>query len=314
MHLPKHIKKILKWGGLGCALITGLFLLITGFLFLKSVPNTYQWVNRTTQDLWAMLPKDIISAQLPGNLTIPPILQGFLKLPPKDQIALGKEISAQEGLDANTYTATHLKTISVKMIKSLPEKYKGPVELGGWDWQVNATKSKSGEINAIALPGGRIYVYDGLLKLTNNNPDQLAAIIGHEMAHVVEEHSAKQMRNSGLLQKTVESLLQSSNAEGEGEVPQQTILKTAAAQMGKQITEMQLSQSAEYQADELGFQFMQAAGYNPAKGLEVLEKLAKMDSQKNSLLTGVFSTHPPTINRIERLRKHFDTQSRLNLK
>ncbi len=76
-----------------------------------------------------------------------------------------------------------------------------------------------------------------------------------------------------------------------------------AAQVGNQLTKMQLSQAAEYRADDLGFKFMSAAGYNPKAGLEVMRKLGKLSGKSKSRLSGVFSTHPPTEARIARLSK-----------
>ena len=73
--------------------------------------------------------------------------------------------------------------------------------------------------------------------------------------------------------------------------------------MGKQITQMQLSQFAEYQADSLGLQFISAAKYDPAAFLDVLAKLNRLSAQRNGILSGVFSTHPPTDRRIQEIQK-----------
>jgi predicted Zn-dependent protease len=156
-------------------------------------------------------------------------------------------------------------------------------------------------VNAVALPGGRIYLYDGLIKLTEGDPNQLAAVIGHEMGHVVKEHTAKQLRTEGLLQKASKLIFESAGREGEG--AQSQTIKSLAARMGKQITQMQLSQAAEYQADSLGIQFMSAANYTPSAFLDVLSKLDRISAQSKGILSGVFSTHPPTDKRIQEIRK-----------
>jgi predicted Zn-dependent protease len=102
------------------------------------------------------------------------------------------------------------------------------------------------------------------------------------------------------MQKASELILK--NAGGEGEGAQGQIIKTLAARMGKQITQMQLSQVAEYQADSLGFQFTSAANYDPAGILDVLGKLNRLSVQRNRILSGVFSTHPPTDKRIQKIQ------------
>ena len=73
--------------------------------------------------------------------------------------------------------------------------------------------------------------------------------------------------------------------------------------MGKQITQMQLSQAAEYEADSLGIQFMSAANYNPSAFLDVLSKLDQISAQRKGILSGVFSTHPPTDKRMQQIQK-----------
>jgi len=160
-------------------------------------------------------------------------------------------------------------------------------------------------VNAVALPGGRIYVYDGLLKLAGNDPHQLALVVGHEMAHVVEEHSAEQLRTAGLLQSVAELIaVNAGGAEGDGQSAE--AIRVIATQLGAQIVHMQLSQSAEYQADALGLQFMRDAGYDPKKGLHILERmeqLAKSHGAEHPILGSIFSTHPPMQERITRLRQ-----------
>jgi predicted Zn-dependent protease len=81
------------------------------------------------------------------------------------------------------------------------------------------------------------------------------------------------------------------------------------AHLGKQLTPMQLSQFAEYQADSLGFQFILAAKYDPTVFPDVLAKLNRFSSQRNSLLSDVFRTHPPTNKRIEAIQKLLNSLS-----
>lgn len=141
----------------------------------------------------------------------------------------------------------------MRLVKALPSEYRGPAESGGWAWKFSGLRTKDGAVNAIALPGGRIYLYDVLIKLIDGNQNELASIL--------------------------------------------------AAQMGKQLTQMQLSQFAEYQADSLGLQFITAAKYDPAAFPDVLSKINRLSSQRSGILSSVFSTHPPTNKRIEAIQK-----------
>jgi predicted Zn-dependent protease len=237
---------------------------------------------------------------LPESIKLPQ-LPNLFTLSPQEQILLGNEVAQKQGLEGESFVDARIEAVGMRLVRTLPANYRGPADLGGWSWKFKGLRTKDGAVNAIALPGGRIYLYDGLIKLTDGNQNQLAAIIGHEMAHVVEEHSAKQLRTAGLLQKASELLLK--NAGGEGEGPQGQIITTLAAQMGKQLTQMQLSQFAEYKADSLGLQFISAAKYDPSAFPDVLAKLNRLSSQHNGILSGVFSTHPPTNKRIEEIQK-----------
>lgn len=277
MHNYKVIKKTRKLllGGCGCALLLTLLL---GAVLIWGMTGLTQWIYGILKSASASLPQEIRLPQqinlpkglgLPENLKLPQ-LPNLLMLTPQEQIALGQEVAMKQGLDKQAFTDPQVETVLAQLTKALPEKYSGPKELGGWNWAIRGLKTKDGAVNAIALPGGRIYIYDGLIKMAEGNPDQLAAVIGHEMAHVVEEHSAKQLRTEGVLQKAAALILKS--REGKEGSPAEEIVKVLAMQMGTRLTHMQLSQSAEYQADDLGFQFLSRAGFNPTEGMEILKK------------------------------------------
>lgn len=299
--ISKKLKKLAL--GCGCAVVLAV---ATGFVLFGAASGVIGWVSSAAKNVGVNIPKEIALPSLPKELGLPQSIKlpqlpvNPFKLSQQEQIALGNEVAAKQGLDKNAFSDPKIKEISARLVKVLPANYRGSKEISGWEWKFSSLRTKDGTVNAIALPGGRVYVYDGLIKLTGGNPDQLAAIIGHEMAHVVEEHSAKQLLNTGLLKKASAILLQ--NAGGEN--AQTEAVKVWAAQVGEQLTSMQLSQSAEYQADDLGFKFMSAAGYNPKAGLEVMRKLGKLSSKPKSMLSGVFSTHPPTDKRIQRLQEN----------
>jgi predicted Zn-dependent protease len=303
MHLHKLKKKCAKLAAAGCGCVL-LLTLAVGIIALASTTGIKDWVYALAKRTWSSLPSQVQIPQeikLPAELGIPesiklPQLPNLFTLSPREQILLGNEVAQKQGLEGESFVDTQIEAVGMRLVGALPADCRGPAELGGWAWKFSGLRTKDGAVNAIALPGGRIYLYDGLIKLTDGNLNQLAAIIGHEMAHVVKEHSAKQLRTEGLLQKASELILESTAGEGEG--AQSQIVTMIAARMGKQITQMQLSQSAEYQADSMAIQFMSAANYNPAEFLDVLAKLNQLSLQRKGILNGVFSTHPPTDKRI----------------
>jgi predicted Zn-dependent protease len=302
----RRLGKRLKPLALGCGFVT-LLAVIAGFVLFGTAKGVIGRVSGIVENAGANIPKEISLPSLPKELGLPQSIKlpqlpvNPFKLSQKDQIVLGNEVATKQGLDKDAFADPKIKEISARLVKALPTNYRGPKEQGGWEWNVSALRTPDGMVNAIALPGGRVYVYDGLIKLTGGDPNQLAAIIGHEMGHVVEEHPAEQLRNAGLLKKASDLLLRNSGGEGGGE---NEAVKVWAAQVGEQLTSMKLSQSAEYQADDLGFKFMSAAGYDPKAGLEIMRGLGKLSGKPKSMLSGVFSTHPPTENRIQRLQKN----------
>lgn len=311
MKVLKKLKKKIKLGvaGCGCALVC---VVLAGIALSGAVTGVVGWISGAARSIGVSIPDIKLPTQinLPKEVGLPPINLPRLpvnpfKLSAQEQIVLGREVAVQQKLDENAFADRRVSQIASRLVKALPEKYKGPNELGGWEWRFRAMRTKNGEINAIALPGGRIYVYDGLIKLANGNENELAAVIGHEIAHVAEEHSAEQLRNAGLLQKAADLLLQNSGGEGGGS--QEEMIGVLAAKMGKKITQMRFSQSAEYQADDIGFRIMADAGYDPRAGLNILKKLGKLSGGKDSVIGALFSTHPPTEKRIQKLQERIDS-------
>jgi predicted Zn-dependent protease len=308
MHIHRLKRKCIKVCAAGCVCLM-LLALAVGIIALASITGIKEKVYGIAKSAWSRLPNQ---AQIPREIKLPaelgfpesikvPQLSSLFTLSPQDQILLGKEVAQRQGLETESFADDNIEAVGMRIVKALPAEYRGPSELGGWAWRFRGLRTNDGSVNAVALPGGGIYLSDGLLKLTEVNPNQLAAVIGHEIAHVVKEHSAKQLRTEGILQKATELILENSSGEGEG--AQGQIAKALAARMGKQITQMQLSQAAEYQADSLGFQFASAANYDPAAILDVLTKLNRLSVQRNGILSGVFSTHPPTDKRIQEIQK-----------
>jgi predicted Zn-dependent protease len=308
MHGHKLKKKCAQLAVVGCGCLV-LLTLAVGIIVLGSKTGIMDWGYGLAKRAWASLPSQVQilkEIKLPAELGIPesiklPQLSNLFRLSPQEQILLGNAVAQEQGLESESFIDAQIDTVGMRLVRALPADYQGPAESGGWAWKFRGLRTKDGAVNAIALPGGRIYLYDGLIKLTDGNPNQLAAIIGHEMAHVAKEHSVKQMQTEGLLKKASELILDNSSGEGEG--AQSQIIKALAARMGKQITQMQLSQFDEYQADSLGFQFISAAKYDPSAFLDVLAKLNRPSSQNSGILSGVFSTHPPTDKRIQEIQK-----------
>lgn len=143
-------------------------------------------------------------------------------------------------------------------------------------------------INAFAIPGGHTYVNTGLIKAAGSETE-LAAVIAHEINHVVARHSTRQMTQQYGYQ-LITSLLLGGN-QGE-------LSKLAAEMFGKAGT-MYYSREMESQADYLGVETMYKAGYNPQGMVTFFQKLAAAGERNPGSIARFFSSHPETVERIK---------------
>jgi predicted Zn-dependent protease len=145
---------------------------------------------------------------------------------------------------------------------------------------------------AFALPGGFIFVARSLMTLCRRDRDEVAFILGHEMAHVIRRHAIDRL----LKQKVLSALTLVSPGRG--------ALAAWIRQAGFHSLERAYSQDEEFEADELGLLLMRAAGFDPAGAVRVLQRLGELDRVPDPLGLGVYlSTHPPIEDRIVRLRR-----------
>lgn len=151
-------------------------------------------------------------------------------------------------------------------------------------------------INAFAIPGGHTYVNTGLIKAAGSETE-LAAVIAHEINHVVARHSTRQMTQQYGYQ-LVTSLLLGGN-QGE-------LSKLAADMFGKAGT-MYYSREMESQADYLGVETMYKAGYNPQGMVTFFKKLAAAGESNPGSIARFFSSHPETVERIKAIQGEIST-------
>lgn len=143
--------------------------------------------------------------------------------------------------------------------------------------------------NAFALPGGKVGVHTGLFKVVQNN-DQLAAVVGHEIAHATAHHVSERMSREALVQTGVGIL---GGAAGGGGTSQ---ILAAAATLGLSLP---FSRAQETEADEIGMMYMARAGYDPRAAVALWQRFAAAGGEKPPEF---MSTHPADQTRIERLK------------
>jgi predicted Zn-dependent protease len=152
-------------------------------------------------------------------------------------------------------------------------------------------------INAMAIPGGYIYITRGMLAHLNNE-DQLAAVLAHEIGHIAARHAARQAWQ----QQVGQGLLLGGALLGQGlGLPAQDILNLGS--MAAQLIFLRYSRTDELEADKLGAEYGAAAGYNAAEVIGLFQTLDRVHEKEGQGMPGFLSTHPDPGARIQRLRE-----------
>lgn len=165
----------------------------------------------------------------------------------------------------------------------------------GGQWEVVVFEDDT--LNAFALPGNKIGVHSGLINLVDNQ-DQLAAVIGHEVGHVLARHSNERMSQETALSTgigLVQAIAQPQSALGQTAMG----LLGVGAQYGVILP---FSRVHESEADTIGLDLMARAGFDPHQSIKLWQKMQKA-SQGNQPAE-FLSTHPSDSSRIENLSQH----------
>jgi predicted Zn-dependent protease len=160
------------------------------------------------------------------------------------------------------------------------------------EWELAIFEAES--VNAFAMPGGKIGVFSGILAVTENQ-DQLATVIGHEIAHVTAQHSKNRAQSSELtnLGINVAAILLGGGYTGTTYTAQQAL--AAGAQFGITLPH---TRGQESEADVIGLEYMARAGFDPRESVPLWQR---MDGSSGRKPAEFMSTHPSSETRIENL-------------
>lgn len=199
-----------------------------------------------------------------------------------------EQMKQSQPISKDAKTNAYVQCVANNVTKHLPNQY-NPA-----NWEV--VVFDSAQVNAFALPGGKIGVYTGLLKVAENQ-DQLATVIGHEIAHVLADHSNERLSQSQLANTGLQI---TSIALGSSEYA--TYHNTAMAALGLGVQYgilMPYGREQESEADIFGLDLMAKAGFDPKQSINLWQNMAKASDghQPPELL----STHPSYQTRIQDL-------------
>ena len=220
---------------------------------------------------------------------------GFNLFSKEQDVQLGKESATQVRQQMQVVQNPELQQYVQRIGQKLAATPLVSKEQFPFTWEVVNDKS----INAFALPGGPMFIHTGLLTAADNE-GQVAGVLAHEMSHVLLRHGTNQASKQNFIQ--LPAMLAGSML-GDGMLGQ---LSKVGAGIGANSVLLKFSRNAERDADLLGAQIMNQAGYNPVEMAHFFEKL-EAQSGKGSAITQLMSDHPNPGNRVKAVEDEVKT-------
>ncbi len=198
----------------------------------------------------------------------------------------GDEFEARYGLDRNSQVRAEVNRIGADIARvAQPPNYP-------YEYRVLADSQP----NAVAFPGGRIYIFRGMVEVLKGNPDKIAWVLGHETTHVAHQHAVRRLERQLGQQIAIELLL--------GE--KKDIAKIAG--LISDLVVLDYGRDKEYEADRVGMFYAHRAGYDPTAAVAVLEMFQEIQGRDPNDLAIMFATHPGNNDRINHAKHYLDNQ------
>lgn len=195
---------------------------------------------------------------------------------------------AAKALNTNAAYTRRVNTIAKRLIKQVDVFRPDAKE---WKWEVNVVNSDT--VNAYCMPGGKIAVYTGIISKLKLTDDELAAVIGHEMAHALREHSREQISQKIATQQAI--------AIGGSLIGLDSLSQNLANMASEYVLILPFSRTMEAESDIIGMELMARAGYNPESAINIWRKMSELNNGEAP--AEFLSTHPSDTTRIANLEK-----------
>ena len=201
-----------------------------------------------------------------------------------------QEAAAKGVLNRDPNAVNRVRAVASRLI---PATAAFRADAPGWRWEVNVLSSP--EINAWCMPGGKIAVYTGLLEKLALSNEELAAVMGHEIAHALREHARERMGKS----VATDGLARIGSTIAAAAFGINPNLTDFVARQGANLLSLKFSRDDETEADLVGMELAARAGYNPESGVSLWQKMSEANKGAPPQW---LSTHPSGNSRIQEIQ------------
>lgn len=231
---------------------------------------------------------------LSGCYTVPETgRKAFILTPVSQEMALGadafQQIKGEEKISTDPEATARVERVGRRIAEQAAE------DMPELEWEFVLFENDE-MINAFALPGGKVGVYTGLLEVADSD-DRLAAVMGHEIAHVTARHGGERISRA---------LALGAVGAGVGVATRDSQYRDAimvAYGLGATLgVDLPYSRQAESEADEVGLMYSARAGYDPREAISFWERMSEA-AEGRPQPPALLSTHPADTKRIEDLRE-----------
>lgn len=216
----------------------------------------------------------------------------FMMISPDQEMALG-------ATEAKKIVETSKVSSDQKLqerVKRIGQKIAAVSGRSDFAWEFTVIQDDTP--NAFCLPGGKVFFYTGILKITEND-DQIATVMGHEIAHALARHGAERMSMQNASNIGAQVLAAALNVPAQ----YQNLYAQAYGVTSQVGLILPYSRKFEHEADRIGVYLMVKAGYNPAQALKFWENMARL-SKSSQKPPAFLSTHPADDERIREIREY----------
>ena len=246
----------------------------------------------------------LMAALLAGCTTSPTGRQQFMLVPPDAAISMAqtaymdtlRQFARRGKLMNDPRLAERMARITGRLVAVAVQDYP---HTAGWEWSV-ALIDDATVLNAWAMAGGRMAIYRGLIEKLSLSDDEIAHIMGHEIAHAIANHHAERM-SMVLARNLAVSVVKQNTEEDSQAAPIADTVATVALTLPN-------SRSGEEEADNLGMRMATKAGYAPQAAVTLWQKMARHSGPRPPEF---LSTHPDPASRITALSALVDNVQHL---